>query len=711
MLVCLDQRTGTGCGAENQNGAAFCKQCGRSLRLAPVLHDPGATVGNYRVIRLIKYGSFGAVYEAEVQQDVLQLQLQAGRHVALKESFDPTSVTSFRNEFLVLQKLHHDNLPSYYDLFEEQGNGYLVMEFVVGQDLEEILIKRQTTLPETVVLGFALQLCDALNYLHTQSVSIIHRDIKPANIRLTPEGQIKLVDFGLLKQGVGPTRSTIRGVGTPEYAPVEQYGGGQSTDARSDIYSLGVTLYQLLTGHLPPDAMTRIAVTPDPILSPQNYNPTLSDQLSDAIMGSLGLKKEDRYADVMEFARVLRGQQAISIHRTPTLQRYSSLSQAQNAPTRAATPVSPAVPAAPPVKGGQGRIWWLPILLIACIITVGGIWLANLQRIQPQTPSVTIHSNTQNQVAATGPSGNGASTPTHSPQINGGTQTPQQVQRGPLPSEMFINITTAPPGRIGEWTWLEIRVENASASSAKLISIRIDQNYFASYRLESVEPALVTDKIEADGKRHLNFKELPGKSAAVYRLNMVRTGAAFPGNVMLEVYTQDTGVFAQPLPNPLPFVDTPTPIPTATATATPIPSPTPTRIPSPTPTPIPTPTPVAHAFTSGMPAEQAIRNYYGYLQQKQYDQAWLLLSKEFRTDVHRNSFADYQRAWEGTGPAVVVEVTDDNEMDTQATVTLRLRYVKSKKDLLLRYIFIRDLRDGSQVFGYWSLLRVIDVTP
>jgi serine/threonine-protein kinase len=289
MIVCLDQRTGAGCGAQNRDNAQRCGQCGMALRFALLLRDPGALVGNYQIIRVIGHGAAGAVYEAA---DTRTLE-----RVALKESFDPSSISSFQEEFAMLRQLQHPNLPRYHAMFEADGNGCLVMELVPGQSLQDVLDKQPELLPENQVLGYAFQLCDVLGYLHNQRPPIVHRDIKPANIRLTPEGRIKLVDFGLLKQGSQQTRMTIRGMGTPAYAPIEQYGrAGQHTDPRSDIYSLGATLYHLLTGQEPPTATDRVAMSPDPLVPPQRRNRALSRHVSDATMFALSLAQRDRPA-------------------------------------------------------------------------------------------------------------------------------------------------------------------------------------------------------------------------------------------------------------------------------------------------------------------------------------------------------------------------------------------------------------------------------
>jgi serine/threonine protein kinase len=319
MIVCLDQRTGAGCGAQNRDVAQHCGQCNMPLRFALLLRDPGALIGSYRIVRVIGHGACGAVYEAE------DTRTPAPR-VAVKESFDPASISSFQGEFAVLRQLQHANLPRYDAIFEADGNGCLAMELVPGQSLQEVLDKQHGPLPESQVLGYALQLCDVLSYLHSLRPPILHRDIKPANIRLTPEGRIKLVDFGLLKQGAQQTRMTIRGIGTPAYAPIEQYGrGAQHTDPRSDIYSLGATLYHLLTGQEPPPATDRIAGSPD-LLPPRRHNANLSRHVSDAVMIAMSLSQQDRHLDAATFKEALLG-------------------LGRHAPLRPAQPPKPAAPA------------------------------------------------------------------------------------------------------------------------------------------------------------------------------------------------------------------------------------------------------------------------------------------------------------------------------------------------------------------------------
>ncbi|NTV62358.1 MAG: protein kinase [Oscillochloris sp.] len=298
MIICSDQRSGQGCGGANRDNARFCVYCGLPLRYGLLLHNPGAEVGAYRTVRVLGHGMFGAVYEADAIQRV-------GERVALKATIDPSSIGSFRAEFAALSQLQHPGLPRYHELFEANGNAYLVMELIPGQSLDDLLASWPNGIGEREALHYALQLCAVLGYLHGQRPALVHRDIKPANIRLTPEGMIKLVDFGLLKQDTQRTRMSIRGVGTPAYAPIEQYGGAGMTDPRSDIYSLGATLYHLLTGREPPPATERVAALIDPLRAPHRVKPSISRRTSEVVSRALALGQSQRWANVGEIKAAL----------------------------------------------------------------------------------------------------------------------------------------------------------------------------------------------------------------------------------------------------------------------------------------------------------------------------------------------------------------------------------------------------------------------
>lgn len=300
MRICEDQRNGEGCGAINPDDATVCARCGRSLQFAVQLRDPGDRIGAYKVVRELGHGSFGAVYEAVDTRN-------PERRVAIKETFEAPSVRGFQREFEALANLRHPNLPRYYEMFEADGCGYLVMEFVPGQSLDEILARQKGPLSEQLVVAYAEQLCDLLSYLHSQHPPIIHRDIKPHNIRVTPEGQVKLVDFGLFKQGVQRTRKTLHGLGTLEYMPLEQFDWSGGTDQRSDIYSLGATLYHLLTNRYPLSAPRRMSSVRDPLKPPHKVNRRVSPQVSQAIMRAMARFPQERYPGAEAFCRDLQG--------------------------------------------------------------------------------------------------------------------------------------------------------------------------------------------------------------------------------------------------------------------------------------------------------------------------------------------------------------------------------------------------------------------
>ncbi|NTV65107.1 MAG: protein kinase, partial [Oscillochloris sp.] len=288
------------CGAENPDGTPNCLRCGQTLSFAVHLRDPETFAGRYQISRIIGYGSFGAVYEAADTLD-------PARKVALKETFEVAMIARYQREFDALSGLSHPNLPRYFEMFESDGCGYLVMEFIPGQSLDEILNRQKTPLSEQLLVGYGEQLCDLLTYLHSQHPPVLHRDIKPANIRVTPEGTVKLVDFGLFKQGIQRTRQTIHGLGTLEYMPLEQFDWSGGTDQRSDIYSLGATFYHLLTRRYPISSPKRMMKVKDPLRPPHRINPQVSRHVSEAVMKAMSRLPQERYPNAEAFKRDLLG--------------------------------------------------------------------------------------------------------------------------------------------------------------------------------------------------------------------------------------------------------------------------------------------------------------------------------------------------------------------------------------------------------------------
>jgi len=269
----------------------------------------------YRILEPVGQGGMGAVYKAE------DLRLE-GRLCAIKEvrpeiGLDESSLRQIQEQFhreaSILARLDHPNLPKVSDYFTEARKEYLVMDFVPGRNLKEIMEEAQAKgefLDERRVLSWADQLCEALSYLHTQDPPVLHRDIKPANIKLTPGGLIKLVDFGLVKLLAADDNRTItvlQGRGTVAYTPLEQYGGDIGhTDARSDIYSLGATLYHLLTNTVPIDAKQRF-LQPTMLQLPHILNPYLSMRVERAILAAIGMHPDERPKDVDSFREILLG--------------------------------------------------------------------------------------------------------------------------------------------------------------------------------------------------------------------------------------------------------------------------------------------------------------------------------------------------------------------------------------------------------------------
>jgi eukaryotic-like serine/threonine-protein kinase len=274
--------------------------------------------GRYRIRRIIGQGGMGCIYLA----DDLRLE---GRQCALKEVEHDRTLPSkmvqearsqFMREATVLARLDHPNLPKVSDFFTNGPRDYLVMDYVPGKDLRTLMSAAQEKkgfLPEADVLDWASQLSDALTYLHLQSPPILHRDIKPSNLKLTPSGILKLVDFGLVKL-LAPGEVTItilQGQGTALYTPFEQYGGDIGhTDARSDIYAFGATLYHLLSNHPPADARERF-LRPASLVEPKVYNPAINLRTQRAILWALELHPDDRPENVEVFRDSLIGSRPI----------------------------------------------------------------------------------------------------------------------------------------------------------------------------------------------------------------------------------------------------------------------------------------------------------------------------------------------------------------------------------------------------------------
>ena len=260
----------------------------------------------YRIVRQLGRGGMGAVYEAVDQR--------LDKTLAIKEtlSSEASMRKQFEREARLLAVMQHPALPKVTDHFVEGHRAFLVMEFIGGYDLARIIAQQPGPFPRDQVIAWADQLLDALIYLHTRDRQVIHRDIKPHNLKLTATGQIALLDFGLAKsQPSDPSVTSSHAFFgyTRHYAPLEQI-QDHRTDPRSDIYALGATLYHLLTGIKPPDAMVRAAAVVDggmdPLLPADKIHPAVGPQIAAILNKAMAQKPEDRYTDANEFREALR---------------------------------------------------------------------------------------------------------------------------------------------------------------------------------------------------------------------------------------------------------------------------------------------------------------------------------------------------------------------------------------------------------------------
>lgn len=251
----------------------------------------------YRIHKIIAQGGMGAIYRAF--DETLAIE------VAVKENLITSQESSrqFHREASILARVRHPNLPRVTDHFVIQDQGqYLVMDYVPGEDLRQ-RIDRKGPLSASEAVLIITAACDALLYLHNSQPPIIHRDIKPGNLKITPDGQVYLVDFGLAKISQGDKATTTGAQAlTPGYAPPEQYGRG--TDSRSDIYSLGATLYAALTGKIPEDGLAR--ATGSARLTPlRSYNPAISEGLVAVIEKAMSIEPGQRYQTAELFKQAL----------------------------------------------------------------------------------------------------------------------------------------------------------------------------------------------------------------------------------------------------------------------------------------------------------------------------------------------------------------------------------------------------------------------
>jgi serine/threonine protein kinase len=362
------------CGSQLQPGDSVCGECGakqedmpltpppvvveaRSGRVkdrmpeskkpkaAPAHQlEPGTLLlDRYSIVTRVGGGGMGSVYQARDKR-------LADRSCAVKEMIemfaDPNqrakAVEDFKREAEVLAQLDHPSIPTVFDYFIESGRYYLVMRWIGGGDLAEQMRLRGGVVDEQTVVKWSIQICDVLHYIHSQKPPIIYRDLKPANLMLDDKtGRVMLVDFGIARV-VRPTEKGVTAIGTMGYAPPELFAG--KVEARSDVYSLGATVFHMLTGSDPQDNPLLIFdFSKNP--RPRQINPAISAEMERILMKTVAHKPEDRQASALELMRELEAHRA----RIDPRAKGSRASGMRPAPADVMTPVLPLSSARPSI--------------------------------------------------------------------------------------------------------------------------------------------------------------------------------------------------------------------------------------------------------------------------------------------------------------------------------------------------------------------------
>lgn len=334
------------CSQELAPSARFCSACGtpagdqRPRLPTGLLPSQHLLHTRYLVLRKLAQGGQSAVYLASDS-------LEGNRQCAIKEMSDTDlsqeerekAINGFMREAKMLSNLSHPSLATVYDIFVEDAKHYLVMEFVPGHNLEDEMMNAGHPLEWQRVSKWGIELCDVLDYLHCQQPAIIYRDLKPPNVMLTPDGSLKLIDFGIARWLLTARLRDTTQLGTDGYAPPEQYAA--RSEPRSDIYALGASMYHLLTGRVPDSAPLRMAGrTLTPIRS---INPGVPDLIERVVAQALSLQVADRFATAAHMRQALDW--AVS-HVTPGV--GNAANRATRPPAHTSGPVANGTPAANP---------------------------------------------------------------------------------------------------------------------------------------------------------------------------------------------------------------------------------------------------------------------------------------------------------------------------------------------------------------------------
>ena len=270
----------------------------------------------YRIVEPLGGGGMGQVYLAHdtrlADKPRAIKELVPDPHASSEEQ--EQAAVQFHQEAAVLAHLSHPHLPDVSDYFEENDRFYLVMDYIEGETLEMKLVASEGGISPDLVIEWAIQLCDVLDYLHDQDPPVIFRDMKPANVMITSDGELRVIDFGVARLFDPTKRTDTLKMGTAGYAPPEQYAGQGQTTPRSDVYALGATLHELLTGVDP-------TAQPFVFTPPRQLNGAVSPSLSDAVMRAVSLDPGDRFPSASAMKQALEKSTQPRRFRFPRVQR------------------------------------------------------------------------------------------------------------------------------------------------------------------------------------------------------------------------------------------------------------------------------------------------------------------------------------------------------------------------------------------------------
>jgi tRNA A-37 threonylcarbamoyl transferase component Bud32 len=446
----------------------------------------GRVVGNYKILEKLGEGGMGAVFKG--------VDVMVEREVAIKMlrpeiARQPEIVERFRSEAVTLAKLNHPSIATLFSFFRQGDEFFMVMEFVPGRPLDTLL-RDFGPMPVEQTVPVFVKILEGIEHAH--QMGILHRDIKPANIMITPAGAVKVTDFGIARI-VGAARMTRQGniVGTLEYIAPERI-RGEEHDMRSDLYSLGAVLYEMLCGRLPFETDNEFALmqahlsTPPPPLNRPGL--MVPPEIEAVAMRALAKRAEERFSCAAEFSQALQAAWAAWAARAPKATRLASPAPPV-APTRMATAPLPA-PAPRPAGGKPAWALWVAAAIVIVLMAATGAWFAYSKRQMAGGPGL---GQTGGAAPVSRPADPGIPAPGEIP--GGGQKTPAQEI---LKNSMPLPVTAQPkPG--GKDTEMKAAPAAMSAEEKRRAALRA---------LEGGSDTAAAEEKERERKRQEALKAL-----------------------------------------------------------------------------------------------------------------------------------------------------------------------------------------------------------